>query len=175
MYTFTSINCVKKDKILVNQNMNTITLEKKLPFVSLKTTQGPFNLKSILPKKALLFYFLGNHQDPAALKLIHGLNLKNEELNWLACELILVTDLPLEAAKNWAETEDLLFPVVSDEGDSFKKAFVGSPDKAAFFLFDRYGSLQWWTVATTDAELPDAEAVYNEVLYLSSQCPECGV
>jgi len=155
--------------------MNAVALEKKLPFVSLKTTQGELNLKNILPKKALLFYFLGNHQDPAALKLISNLNLKREELNWLACKLILVSDLPLEAAKNWAKAEDILFPVASDEGDALKKAFVGSPDKAALFLFDRYGSLQWWTVAATDAQLPEAESIYNEVLYLSSQCPECGV
>lgn len=156
-------------------NMNATVLEKKLPFVSLKTTQGQLNLKNILPKKALLFYFLGSHQDPATLKLINSLNLKKEELNWLACKLILVSDLPLEAANSWAEAEDILFPVASDEGDTLKKAFVGSPDKAAFFLFDRYGSLQWWVIAATDAQLPEADVVYNEVLYLSSQCPECGV
>lgn len=155
--------------------MQVAALEKKLPFLSLKTNKGVLALKDFLPKKALLFYFISNHQEPAALKLINDLNLKRADLGWLDCEVILVTDLPVDAIQTWTQAEEIYFTVASDEGDNLKTAFIGEPDKAALILFDRYGSLHWWIISQTDADLPSAEAVFNEILYLSSQCPECGV
>ena len=83
--------------------------------------------------------------------------------------------VPVDEAEARALAQQLSFPVLLDHDARLRRGAGTRTDAAAVLVADRFGTVYRSDRVGRDHRLPGDREIVEEVRFIGSQCPECGV
>jgi peroxiredoxin len=138
-------------------------LRTVLPNFRLPDSQGgSLSLWDYRHKQPVILVFCGERSEPVLGSFVHHY----EQYRAGGAEVLVVSSEKPASQK-------LPFPFLWDSQGDVSKQFSGG--KPAVLLVDRYGELDTRLEGPWETEVPDHQDILDWLVFVESQCPECGV
>lgn len=145
-----------------------------MPLFNLACREGQiFDILEFKRKKNLVIFFV-SFPDAAFLLKAEEAYARLKEQN---AEMSVVCSLPLTEIESFYRKNRLSYCILSDEKrEVFAKflSFEKGEDIAALFITDRFGEIFFQYAAKVVSDMPSFDDIVKSLVFIESQCPECG-
>lgn len=145
-----------------------------IPSFRLLTRGGTvFDTCEFKRKRNLVLFFSTHPSQEFLLKIEESYR----DLRDQNAEVTVICVLPPEEVENIHRRNKLSFRVLADPSSEVFSKFIQtgpSEEAAALFITDRFSDLFFQYVVSGVRELPPMEDIVKSLVFIESQCPECG-
>lgn len=151
-----------------------------VPELSLMSNRKEWwHIKSRLRRKNLVIFFVHDLDCGFCCRFLKALADDYQDWRRITTEVVAVSSNSQEELEAFAGEMDIPFPLLSDVDGQARQAFTFEQldGQSAPFIFavDRFATLYFHDLTETDDPADAERDVYDEIEFLESQCPECGV
>jgi peroxiredoxin len=151
-----------------------------VPDLSLPSTDmTEWNIRSGLRKRNLVIYLAHGPSCDHCRARLRALGADFDRWRGIRAEIVPILPRPLEELQFFARELELPFPILSDGAGQTQRAFgfqqLGTVEPPMAFVIDRFATLYYHRFDDGADTRREANDLFDEVEFLESQCPECGV
>ncbi len=151
-----------------------------VPALSLRShRQEWWHIKPLLRRKNIVIFFAHDVDCPFCSGMLKAFAKDHEKWRRQKTEVVGVAPHTQEQLAAFAEDNEIPYPLLSDEDGHGRELFdfeqLGQLEPPFVFAVDRYATLFFQDLKDDDDALAQSQDIYDEVEFLESQCPECGV
>ncbi len=137
------------------------------------------HIKPLLRRENIVIFFAHDIDCPFCSRMLSALAEDYQDWRQLKAEVVGVASHTQEELAAFAERNEIPYPLLSDaDGQGrglFDFAQLGPLTPPFVFAVDRYATLFFQDLSDADDAVAQAKDIFDEVEFLESQCPECGV
>ena len=145
-----------------------------IPLFHLTQRDGEiFDVSDYKRKKNLVLFFLSAPDVEFFVRLDQHMSALRSE----NAQVVVISPLDISRIQDLYKKNHLGFLILSDEKmEVFSKFIARMPDEpvAALFITDKYGDVFFRYLSARAAQLPPFDDIIRSLVFVESQCPECG-
>lgn len=151
-----------------------------VPELSLMSNRKEWwHIKNHLRRKNLVVFFVHDLDCGFCSRFLKALADDYQDWRRLTTEVVCVAPNSQEELEVFARETDIPFPLLGDVDGQAQRAFaleqLGPLSAPYIFAVDRFATLYFHDLADSGDPVQSERDIYDEIEFLESQCPECGV
>ena len=145
-----------------------------IPSFHLLTRDGVVFDSLDFKRKRNLVLFFSTYPPQDFLLVLEQASAQIREQN---AEIAFICPMELSVVENIHRMHRLTYWILSDENRAVFSKFIQAQEReevAALFITDKFGEIFFQVVVSGVEDLPPASDIIKSLMFIESQCPECG-